>query len=197
MGNELVYRTLYILAGSLMLLVRLYYQRKILPDRERTIIRGSPYKLIPGAIAALVMFTYGFEYIFAPHSFDYAYVVDFPNWMRWLGGALLAVGIGLLWWAHHHLGRSFHSMVASKEGQKLVESGPYRWVRHPIYTAYAMNYVGGGLLASNVVLTVVPVLFFGLMIYLRIEDEEALLLKQFGEQYREYMSRTGRFLPGL
>jgi len=73
--------------------------------------------------------------------------------------ALLIAGISLLWLAHHHLGKSFHSFTVLKEDQKFVVSGPYRFIRHPICSAYLMNYVGGGLLASNWVLTFVPVVF--------------------------------------
>jgi protein-S-isoprenylcysteine O-methyltransferase Ste14 len=73
--------------------------------------------------------------------------------------------------------------------------GPYRWIRHPIYTAYLVNYVSGGLVAGNLVLTFVPVIFFGMLVLMRMEKEEALLIDEFGEDYLEYMERTGRLLP--
>jgi protein-S-isoprenylcysteine O-methyltransferase Ste14 len=60
-----------------------------------------------------------------------------------------------------------------------------------------MNYTGGGLLASNLILTLVPVVFFGLMIALRIEEEESMLVAEYGERYQAYMANTGRFLPFL
>jgi protein-S-isoprenylcysteine O-methyltransferase Ste14 len=108
---------------------------------------------------------------------------------------LLFGGIVLLGLAHHHLGVSFHSLVVRKAGQALVQSGPYATVRHPIYTAYLMSYLGGGLLASSLVLTLIPGPFFALMIALRLGEEEAAMIEQFGPRYLEYMSRTGRFLP--
>ncbi len=124
------------------------------------------------------------------------WILDYPNWLRWLGVITLAAGITLLGLAHYHLGKSFHSLVVSKEEHQLVTSDPYRWIRHPIYTAYLMNYVGGGLLASNLVLTFVPV-FFGLMIINRIPREEAVMQEEFGQDYINLESRTGRLLPPI
>lgn len=77
----------------------------------------------------------------------------------------------------------------------FVESGPYRWIRHPIYTAYIINYVGGGLLAGNWVLTLIPVLLFGVLVALKVENEEQAMLEQFGQVYADYKQRTGRLLP--
>ena len=195
MSNEGIFRTLLIISGIAMMTIRIYYQRKVLPERKRTTVKGNPLGLIPGAIAALVTFTFGLEYIFAPGTFSFACAIEYPVWLRWVGVIMLVLGISLLGAAHHHLGRSFHSLVALKEGQVLVDTGPYRYIRHPIYTAYILNYVGGGLLSANWILTLFPVFFFALMICFRIGEEEEMLIEEFGERYREYMRRTGRLLP--
>jgi protein-S-isoprenylcysteine O-methyltransferase Ste14 len=76
-----------------------------------------------------------------------------------------------------------------------VTSGPYRWIRHPIYTAYLINYLSGGLLASNWVLTFVPLAFFGWMIINRIPREEEVMRQEFGQDYLDLERRTGRLLP--
>ena len=136
---------------------------------------------------------FGFEYIFVPGTFGFAYLIEYRTWLRWVGALMLAIGISLLWSAHHSLGMSFHSLVVQKKDQELVQTGPYKWICHPIYTAYFFNYFGGGLLASNWVLTFIPTFSFGLMVYLRLGEEEAAMLELFGDKYRQYMKRTGRF----
>lgn len=123
---------------------------------------------------------FGAEYLFFPGFFSFAYVLHYPVWVRWLGGLLLAVGTTLLGFSHHHLGKNFHSLVVSKN-QVLVETGPYRWIRHPIYTAYLMNYLGGGLLSSNLILTLVPVTMYGILVALRVGKEEAVMRETFGQ----------------
>ena len=195
--SETIYRTLFIISTIFMFAIRIYYQRKIKPEQSLTEERGSRLRLIPGAIAALVTIVFGFEYIFAPGTFEFAYLIEYPTWLRWMGALMLFIGISLLWSAHHNLGLSFHSLVVQKEDQVLVESGPYKWIRHPIYTAYFFNYIGGGLLAGNWVLTFIPTICFGLMIYLRLGEEEAVMIEKFGDDYRHYMERTGRFLPKI
>ena len=126
-------------------------------------------------------------------TFEFAYLIEYPTWLRWLGVIMLTFGISLLWVAHLHLGKSFHSLVVLKEEQKLVKSGPYKWIRHPIYTAYFLYYIRGGLLAANWVLTFLPVFFFGLMVFLRIGEEEAVMIEKFGDDYCQYMERNGKF----
>jgi protein-S-isoprenylcysteine O-methyltransferase Ste14 len=194
-NTDLMFRILFVMATVAMMLIRVYYQKKVLPKRKQESIKGNPLALIPGAIAALTAIVFGLEYIIAPGTFRFAYIVDFPQWLRWIGFFMLGSGILLLRAAHHHLGLSFSSFVALKEEQALVETGPYRTIRHPIYTAYFINYLGGGLLAGNIILTAVPTACFVLMVAFRIHEEEAMLMEAYGERYKAYMGRTGRFLP--
>jgi protein-S-isoprenylcysteine O-methyltransferase Ste14 len=196
MDHDIAFRFLFLLATIAMLVIRVYYQSKILPERRRTTVTGSSWRLIPGGIAALTSIVFGLAYLFFPSAFPWSYA-DYPAWLRWLGAVFLLGGILLLGIAHHHLGASFHSLVVRKSGQVLVQSGPYRTVRHPIYTAYLLNYVGGGLLASSLVLTFIPGSLFALMVALRISEEEGAMLDQFGAGYEDYMRRTGRFVPPL
>ena len=196
MNNEVLFRLLYTIAAIFMFAIRIYYQSRIKSVQSGTQERGSRLHLFPGAIAALVTIVFGFEYIFAPGTFDFAYLIEYPTWLRWVGALMLAVGISLLWSAHHSLGMSFHSLVVQKEDQELVKSGltngsAIRSIQHISY------YIGGGLLASNWVLTFIPVLCFGLMVHLRLGEEEAAMIEMFGDDYRQCMDRTGKFFPKL
>ena len=194
MNLESVFRGLFVLSGVAMLSIRVYYQRRARQESGAVTIREKGLSLVAGSLAALTTLVFGVEYIFFPGTFAWAYV-QYPEGLRWLGALALVVGITLLGVSHHHLGKSFHSLVVTKEGQMFVDSGPYRWIRHPIYTAFIINYVGGGLLASSWVLTFIPVLLYGVLVALRIENEEQAMIEQFGQVYADYMHRTGRFLP--
>ena len=195
MDREKVFRTLFALAFVAMMAIRITYQSRVLRDKRQIEVREGRLSLIAGSVAALTTIVFGAEYLFFPGFFSFAYVLRYPDWVRWLGGLLLAVGIALLGFSHHHLGRSFHSLVVSKEDQVLVQTGPYRWMRHPIYTAYLMNYLGGGLLAGNLVLTLVPVTMYAILVAARMGKEEAVMRETFGQAYSEYEERTGRLCP--
>ena len=194
MQSENVFRGLFVLSGVAMLCIRVYYQRRARQASGQVTIREKGWSLVAGSLAAITTLVFGAEYIFFPGAFAWAYV-QYPDGLRWLGAVSLAIGITLLGVSHHHLGKSFHSFVVTKEGQMFVDSGPYRWIRHPIYTAFIINYVGGGLLAGSWVLTFVPVLLYGVLVVLRVKNEEQAMLEQFGQVYADYMQRTSRFLP--
>ncbi|MGB2962933.1 MAG: isoprenylcysteine carboxylmethyltransferase family protein [Anaerolineales bacterium] len=197
MTPEIIYRLQIILAFITMFGIRIYFQSKVLPEKRGINIQENTLSLIAGGIAALTTLVFGAEYIFFPGTFRFSYFLLYPDWIRWLGTLVLAAGITLLGLAHFHLGKSFHSLVVSKDEHLLVTSGPYRWIRHPIYTAYLMNYIGGGLVAANLVLTFVPVIFFGFMIINRIPREEQIMRELFGQDYLDLEKRTGRLLPKL
>lgn len=197
MNNEIIFRALFVLAFILMTGIRVYYQSKVLHDKGKIEFKEGSLSLIAGSIAALTTIAFGAEYIFFPGYFSFAYVLRYPDWLRWLGAFVLASGITILWMAHHHLGKSFYSLVVSKEHQVLVETGPYRLIRHPIYTAYLMNYIGGGLLSSNLILTIVPVTMYAILVAIRMGKEETVLRERFGQKYVEYMKRTGGLVPRI
>ena len=196
MGNEAIFHFLFLLSGIAMVAIRSFYQSKVLPEGLRTTAVGRSWRLIPGAIAAATTLVFGLAYIFLPGAFPWSYA-HFPDWLRWIGAFMLLGGILLLAAAHHHLGISFHSLVVQKSGQALVDTGPYRTVRHPIYTAFMLNYIGGGLLASSLVLTFIPGPLYALFVALRIAEEEGAMLEKFGQRYQDYVAMTGRFVPPL
>jgi protein-S-isoprenylcysteine O-methyltransferase Ste14 len=195
MDKEPLFRALMFLAFIALMCIRFYYQSRIYREKREVEIREGGVSLLAGAVAALTTIVFSAEYIFFPGTFAFAYALRYPDWLRWLGSLLLFGGIFLQGAALHHLGRSFHSLVVAKENQVLVESGPYHWIRHPIYTAYLVSYLAGGLLASNWVLTFVPVTADAILAAIRIPQEEKVMEELFGQRYVEYKSRTGRLLP--
>src|SRR5207244_13163079 len=133
-----------------------------------------------------------------------AYLVN-PSVMRWaclpLPGKVRALGVAagiggglLMTWALRSLGRNLTDTVVTRENHTLVQTGPYRWVRHPFYDAVALLILSAVLIASNAFLLLTGAAALAL-IWIRTKREEELLLARFGNQYRAYMIRTGRFLP--
>lgn len=117
-----------------------------------------------------------------------------PAWMRWLGAVLTAGTVPLIFWLFHTIGSNISPSHTTREGHQLVTFGPYRYIRHPLYTFGALALSGLGLLTALWWLWVGWVLLFVFLIY-RIPKEEANLLAEFGAEYRRYMQRTGKFWP--
>jgi len=120
--------------------------------------------------------------------------VPLPTWLRWTGGAVCAIGVGLLARTLRGLGTNLADTVVTRRAHTLVTHGPYRWVRHPFYDALALLILAIALIAANWFILVAGAVVFALLA-VRTRIEEAKLLARFGEPYRAYQQRTGRFLP--
>ena len=136
----------------------------------------------------------------------FAWMID-PAWMawssmplpiglRWAGVGFLVAGSLMLVWTFRSLGKNLTDTVVTREKHTLVVHGPYRWVRHPLYSSAALLITALSLIAANWFFIVAgTVLLCVLIMRTRIEEEN--LVARFGESYRSYMARTGRFVPRI
>lgn len=120
-----------------------------------------------------------------------------PVWLGWLGAAVFALSLWLLWRAHHDLGKHWSSTVQIKQDQQLVTDGIYRYLRHPIYTAHILWGVAQAMLLPNWLVGFGALVFIVPVFILRIPNEEAMMLRQFGDAYAAYMGRVGGIFPKL
>ena len=134
-------------------------------------------------------------YILDPSTMSWS-SVELPGKLRSLGALGGAVGGLLLVWTLRTLGKNLTDTVVTRKAHMLIMHGPYLWVRHPFYDALALLILAASSIAANWFLLLTGAVALGL-IYIRTRKEEELLLARFGEHYRAYMRRTGRFLPKL
>ncbi|MBI4539981.1 MAG: isoprenylcysteine carboxylmethyltransferase family protein [Gemmatimonadetes bacterium] len=122
--------------------------------------------------------------------------VALPEWLRWSGMGLAAATIPLTYSVFQSLGPNVSDTMLTKEGQRLVTWGPYRWVRHPLYSTACLALAALSVLAANWFMALTTAIVMAALPFLA-RREEAHLLEKFGSEYAEYMARTGRFLPRL
>ncbi len=120
-----------------------------------------------------------------------------PPWMTWVGGAAFAGSILLLWLSHRDLGRNWAIRIRIREGHSLVTTGVYSRVRHPMYTALLLWATAQALLLQNWLAGPAYLAAFIPSMLYRIPREERMMVGRFGEEYQEYMARTGRLFPPL
>jgi protein-S-isoprenylcysteine O-methyltransferase Ste14 len=113
----------------------------------------------------------------------------------WLGILLIYVGIALRLYAIHVLGAFFTTAVAVAPGQTVIETGPYRLIRHPSYTGFLITLLGFGLCLTNWLSLLVIMACALIGFSYRIRVEEQVLQEQLGQRYQEYMRRTKRLIP--
>ena len=119
-----------------------------------------------------------------------------PTWLRISGAALGVVADGLMYWVFSSLGDNVTPTVVTRSKHHLVTSGPYRWVRHPLYSVGFLSFIAFALLSANWYIAALAIVAM-IAMSLRVPKEEAALIARDGELYREYAQRTGRFLPKL
>ena len=137
-----------------------------------------------------------------PIIYVFSSVLDFanyslPNWLGWAGIVIFALAIWLLWRSHHDLGRHWTVTVALRDDHELITSGVYRYIRHPMYSAHLIWAIAQIMILHNWIagysFLIVQIPFY----LIRIKNEEAMMIEQFGDAYKTYMEETYRLIPKL
>ena len=174
-----------------------YFRRKADRESGETISRnadGTAFMTII-RIGGLLLWLSPLIYLINPAWMAWA-KIGLPDWVRWLGvvtGVLCVLGI---YWLFSSIGSGITPTSATRKEHRLVTAGPYRWVRHPLYTVGSSMFIAFGMMADNWFIAALGALAFAAMAA-RTPREEANLIAKFGDEYREYMRHTGRFFPKL
>jgi protein-S-isoprenylcysteine O-methyltransferase Ste14 len=195
--NENVFR---ILAGLILFTgigISSYFRRKADKETGETVSRkvdGTPM-MTAIKLGGLLLWFSPLIYLINPAWMAWS-KIGLPEWVRWLGVALGILCVFGIYWLFSSIGSGITPTSGTRKQHTLSTSGPYRWVRHPLYTIGSSLFISFGLMADTWFIAALGILTFILMA-VRTPKEEANLIEKFGEEYREYMKRTGRFLPKL
>ncbi|HEX5432925.1 MAG TPA: isoprenylcysteine carboxylmethyltransferase family protein [Candidatus Angelobacter sp.] len=135
-----------------------------------------------------------FSDIGAPWSWLYIRVLPRELWIESLGIAITLAGFVFSIWARIHLGRNWSSSVTAKVDHELIRTGPYRWLRHPIYTGLLLAMLGTAMVRAQVCgLLALALVYAAWKIKSRVEEH--MMTITFGAEYSAYASGTGAMFP--
>ena len=134
-------------------------------------------------------------YIFSPWL-DFA-DYNLPPWAGWIGSLMFIGALTLLWRAYADLGSNWSPKIDVLVGQALVTRGVYKTIRHPIYAGMWLWAIATPLLLHNWIAGFAFLITFTPLYFIRVPQEEQVLLEKFGRDYGEYMLHTGRVIPRL
>ena len=157
--------------------------------RHGTLIKREKYSSYAFMIASIFMSGY------IGSALSSSGIAMLPSWVSYLGIVLMVLGILLRQWSIAVLGRFFSPIVATQKGQKVVDDGPYRLVRHPSYTGLLLILVGLGLAWQSWGAVLLLVVISGLALYYWMYAEERVLISELGDEYIKYSKRTKRLIP--
>lgn len=196
MNNETIFQLVAITLLTITLSISIYFRSKAARSGEEISSREEGVLILNlRRILGLALWLSTLAYLINPRWMAWS-SLPLPAWTRWSGAALMALCVPLVYWVFSSLGKNVTPTVAIRREATLVTHGPYRWVRHPLYTVGFVAFVGFSLLAANwfIFATLLPA--FAVLVK-RTPIEERRLIERFGEEYRAYMQRTGRYLPRL
>jgi protein-S-isoprenylcysteine O-methyltransferase Ste14 len=197
MTQEVLFRL--ILTGLFLIAITTsaYFRHRANLSSRETISRQEEGKFLLVTLRAggLLLWLSIIIYLINPAWMSWA-SITLPIWLRWSGVAGGLLSVALLVWMFSSLGRNITDTVAIRRDHSLVTHGPYRLIRHPLYSFGTLFILSFGVVAGNWFIAVMSFAAF-ILLALRTPIEEAKLLDRFGEEYKEYLRRTGRFLPRL
>lgn len=196
MPHETPFRIALIVVIVLTMIVTAYHRLRAARSGEKISHREEGYLFaISLRLAGLTLWISTLGYLLFPRYFQFA-SLPLPEWLRWTGVVMGAHCSLLMYWTLSSLGKNLTDTVVTRAEAELVTRGPYRWVRHPFYVTAALLMASVTLLTANWLIGVNSLAVLSLLA-IRTPKEEQLLVERFGQDYRDYMARTGRFFPRL
>lgn len=185
MSSETLFRMMFLFLAIATYAVRIYYIRHNPRPKDKK-VRPGVFMVIWAA--CLFVYPLGFTW------FDHHLPV--PGILRLVGLVGMAASLPLSIWVYETLGTYFTTELYLLSSHRLITSGPYRLVRHPMYATLFMCAISTALFSANMIVAVSSV-FVVISMSLRIKREEAMLAKEFGDEYDTYRASTKALVPLL
>lgn len=194
MADEIVFRWVLAIVVLTTVVILLRFRIKAASSGER-ISRREEGRTLAVALrgAGFLLWLSTLAYLLLPSWVAWAAIPLHPV-LRWLGVLAVVVCCGLFYWTLASLGKNLTDTVVTRQEAVLVTGGPYRLVRHPFYVVTALLMAAVTLVTANLLIGASSLLVMTLLV-IRTPKEEEKLLQRFGQSYRDYMARTGRFVP--
>ncbi len=194
MDEELVFRILLLGIYAIFGVIRLFFR---IPASKREGKKYEPGKLaiwllsigILGYFATLILYM-----LYIPWILLFNLVI--PSIVRWISALIALLCTPLLYWIHSTLGKQYSANLEIQKAHSLITTGPYRHVRHPMYTIFIVFSITIALITANL-LPIICSLIISLSLPSIAKKEEQMLIDTFGDEYLSYMKRSGRFLPSI
>ncbi|MEE8359753.1 MAG: protein-S-isoprenylcysteine O-methyltransferase [Candidatus Omnitrophota bacterium] len=192
--DETTYKVIFIvytlLLGFLRLLQHLKYRKEKTP-----LFKVSKSEYVTFVLAFLGMLIIPLIHIST--GWLEMFRMNLPDWARLSGPVIGVFGLILLWWVHQTLGSHWAPIPEIEKDHELLMDGPYKYIRHPMYSAFYVFTLGAWLTLSNWLVGIAGFVAWTIFCRVRITIEEEMMLKEFGSEYQDYMKRAGSLLPKL
>ena len=193
--SETLWKTAFVIGWLSVLGMRAYYTRLKKKNRPEISYRTPPYIIITVFGILLAMLVVPMLVIFTPWFALFSLPLSIS--LRAAGLIGFLTSIFLLWWVHASLGTNFSQKLEILENHQLITDGPYKYVRHPMYSQFLLWVVFQGLLLANSFVLVFGIAAWVFFCCVRLPPEEEMMRKKFGYEYDLYALKTGCLFPKI
>jgi protein-S-isoprenylcysteine O-methyltransferase Ste14 len=194
MTNENLIRVLILLFMAASFTISGYYRKKADQSSGKTDFSEENRSLfILRSLGALLLYGSILAYLIFPPLLAWA-KIGLPTIIRFTALGIMPVMVLCFYWLFSNLDKNITPTVAIREEHNLVTTGPYRWIRHPLYTFGTLNILMLALAADSWFILITACVTF-IPLAMRTPQEEEKLLEAFGEKYQKYIQVTGRYFP--
>jgi protein-S-isoprenylcysteine O-methyltransferase Ste14 len=200
MTSDAVYRLAFLVLLISLFAMRITFMVKvrrsggrITPDEQAVQREGGRGALIFRVVAFFTLIAFLVMYL-AGAAWIEAFFFPLPSWLRWAGFALGLIAVAFWTWTQITLDIQWSAQLQLTKDHHLITNGPYTRIRHPLYTAMLGWCTALALLTANWIFVAVCVLSIAGVVW-RVPKEEQMMVEAFGDEYKAYMQRTGRFFP--
>lgn len=198
--TESIYRMAFLILLASLFTMRVYFMVKvrrsggrIMPDKQAVNREGGILIIVFRGLLFLTLIGFLAMYISGAAWVD-IFAFALPGWLRWLGFSFGLVDVAFWTWTQITLDTQWSAQLQLSNNHHVVTGGPYAYIRHPLYMAMFGWCLALILLTANwIFLAVCGLSIVGIV--WRIPKEEQMMLEAFGDEYKQYMLRTGKFLP--
>lgn len=202
MTTEPVFRLAFTILLAALLAMRVYFMvrvyrsgERLLPDRQAVAREGGKGVLVFRAAFFFLLLAFLVMYI-ARNSWIDRFMFFLPGWLRWVGFGMGLITVVFWTWTQVTLNIQWSAQLQLTKNHHLITSGPYAYIRHPLYAGMIGGAAALGLLTANWIFVGVCLLSAAGLLW-RIPREERMMFEAFGDEYKAYMQRTGRYFPKL
>jgi len=202
MTSEMVFRYAFLLLLLMLIAMRVVFMvrvrrsgGRIMPDETAIKREGGRGFFIFRVAAFVALMGFLVMYFLGAKWID-VFSFPLPAWLRWTGLAIGFISVIFWTWTQLTLDTQWSAQLQLTEHHHLVTTGPYARIRHPLYAGMLGWGMALSLLTANWIFVAVSLLAIAGLLW-RVPKEEQMMIEAFGEEYKAYMQRTGRYFPRL
>lgn len=192
--NELYYKIIFGILFLIFMLIRIPYGKKWKKTKKVKSVSKKREKFLVFIVSIGMMIA---PLIWVFSKLFEGFNIGLPDWARYLGIVIAIFSLWFFYAVHKTLGKNWSPVLEIRKNHKLIKEGPYKRIRHPMYTQIWLWVIAQFLISSNWVVGLFGIVTWSILYFIRVPKEEEMMEEEFGEEYRRYKKETGRIFPRL